>query len=98
MLKIKSAAGPASYATATPPTIDFGEFERVVSVLAKCDRDEILGVADTVYAIRVSIAGNVVTYRVFVASTVGAGPNAWAEIADGSDLSGRTFTVIAEGE
>lgn len=97
-LAIKSATGPASYVQGTGVTVTFGEHEKVVRALAQCDRTQILEANDTVYGLRISISGNVVTILVRTASTVGAGPNAWAELAGATDLSARTFTVIAEVE
>lgn len=97
-LAIKSALGPASYVQGTGVQVTFGEHEKVVKALAQCDRTQILEANDTVYGLRISISGQVVTILVYSASTVGAGPNAWAEIAGGSNLSARTFTVIAEVE
>ena len=100
MLKIKSQLGPAEYvqgAAAGGVRVAFGEFEKVVSAIAKCDNDDILAADDTVYALRISITGTTVVILVFSASTTGAGPNAWTEIDADSVLSGRTFTVIADG-
>jgi hypothetical protein len=97
MLAIKSVAGPSSYVTGGF-TVAFGEFEKVTKAVAFCDRSQILEADDTVYGLRVSVSGNIVTIIVRTASTVGAGPNAWSQLAATTDLSARTFTVIAEVE
>lgn len=97
MLKMKSAAGPSSYVQGTGVQVTFGEFEKVERAIAQCDRTQVLEAGDTAYGLRVSISGNTVTILVYTASTVGAGPNAWAELGAGQNLSARTFTVIAEG-
>lgn len=93
---MKSVAGPNPYAGGGF-TVTFGEFEKVLLAIAKCDKDEVLAAADTVYALETSIATNVVTIKVFAASTVGAGPNAWAELGAGN-MSALNFTVLAYGE
>ncbi len=101
MLKMKSAAGPTLYVNGTGILIGFGEFESVIRVVAAIDNGDGLAANDTVYALRTSIVsgttGQAVRVLAYVASTVGAGPNAWAEIG-GLNLSGRTFTVLVEGE
>jgi len=98
MLKIKSVAGPASYATATPPTVRFGEFEKVLNASIDA-RGAAMRLTDYVVRAEVTaIAGVTVTFRLYRISTVAATPAAWAEVADATDLSGVTFTVIAETE
>ncbi len=96
MQSMQSIAGPNPY-VGGGFTVTFGEFEKVTAAIAKCSKDEVLGAVDTAYAVEVSIATNVVTIKVFSASTVGAGPNAWGELAAGN-MSGLTFTVLAIGE
>ena len=98
MLKIKSQLGPASYVQGTGIAVRFGECEKVLAAVAKCDRDDVLAASDTAYALRTSFSGLTVTILVYIASTVGAGPNAWAELGAGLNLSARTFTVIADCE
>ncbi len=98
MIKVASVAGIADYAAGVGTTVTFGEFEKVTAAIAKCNKDEVLKVDDTIYALEVSIAGNVVTVLVFTCATVGGPGNAWTEIADHSNLSALTFTVVAHGE
>ena len=92
MLAIKTAAGPNPYA-AGGFTVTFGEFEKVAAAIAKCDNDDALAEADTAHALRVSIAGNIVTIQVWKLATAGS---AWTQESTG-DYSDRTFTVIADG-
>ncbi len=96
MIKVKSTLGPAGY-VGGGFTVPFGEFEQVNRAIAKCDRDAVLGVNDIIYSIVTTIATNIVTIQVFAATTLGVGPNNWAELGAGA-MNGRTFTVIAEGE
>lgn len=96
MIKIKSRLGPNPYAGGGF-TVVFGEFESVLSAVVTCDRTEVFAANDTQYGLRVSFATNVVTILVVSASTVGVGPNAWAEVG-AINLSGRTFTVVADCE
>ena len=95
---MKSRLGIAIYATPVGVVVTFGECDRVLSAQVACSSENMLAVNDVIYSCRVTIATNVVTIRVFTATVSGGGPNAWAEIADGSDLSPFTFTVLAECE
>lgn len=95
MLRVKSVAGPTSYASGGF-TITFGEVEKILNAAVQCDRSQILEASDTAYGLRVTFTGNTVRVVVVVASTVGAGPNAWAEIATGTNLSARTFTAVVD--
>lgn len=101
MIKTKSSAGPNPYVAGTGLTITFGEFEKVDKVIVVCDREQVLETADYIYSIHSTIGAtpataNQVKIQVYEATTVGAGPNAWGECAAGN-MSGRTFTVIADG-
>ncbi|GAH82897.1 unnamed protein product [marine sediment metagenome] len=86
MLKMKTGKGPASYATATPPTMTFGEFEKVSQAVAA------IGGPNTAQV--VSIAGNVVTYRIYE-SAGSAAPH--AETTDADNFSTIDVTIIADG-
>lgn len=97
MQKIKSRLGPASYAT-PGFTVVFGEFEKIMSVDVACNDEKMLAVNDIIYSARATFTGITATIRVYFADTSGGGPNAWTEIADMSDLSPFTFTVVAECE
>ena len=96
MISIRSTLGPNPYVPGGF-AVTFGEFHTVRRAVVVCDQSQILEAVDTVFGIRVTIATNVVTILMVSASTVGAGPNARAELG-GGDISGRTFTIIAEGE
>ncbi|MFH1031122.1 MAG: hypothetical protein V1767_00925 [Chloroflexota bacterium] len=96
MIRTKSRLGPNPYG-AGGFTVTFGEADRVTSAIVTCDRGDIFGANDTQYGIRVSFATNVVTIVVVQATTVGAGPNAWAEVG-AIALNARTFTVVANIE
>ena len=90
-----SAAGPASYAAGGfNITTDLTALD---GVMVAARNSQILAAADTVYEVRYSVTGGVINIQVFTASTVGAGPNAWAQIADTTDLSGVTFDYLALG-
>jgi len=96
MLKMKKVSGPTSYATGGF-TVTFGEFESIEDAIAVCDQSQVLEASNTAYGLRVSISGNRVTIVVSTIDVTAAAPVAWAELAAGTDLSGRTFTVIADG-
>lgn len=96
MIAIKQTAGPNPYAGGGF-TVTFGQFEKVNRAIVKCDQPAVLAVNNTAYATHVSIATNVVTIKVFTASTTGGGPNAYAELGAGN-MAGRTWTVVADGE
>ena len=96
MLRLKTVAGPNPY-NAGGFTCVFGEDEKVLSAVVKCSNGDILAANDTAYAIRTSFTGKTVTIQVWSASTVGAGPNAYAQLAAGN-MAGLTFTVIAQVE
>lgn len=97
MLKIKSVAGPASYA-AGGFTVRFGEFEKVLNAMVVCDRSQVLETSDYAFGLRATFTGNTVTIVVVRISVVAATPTAWAEIPDASVLSARTFTAIVDAE
>jgi len=92
----KTVTGPSSYPTGGF-TVTMEELASITDVQVTPSKTQLLEGSDTVYGIRVSHSGNVVTIVVVSASTVGAGPNAWSEIAAGTDLSGINFTVEAWG-
>lgn len=87
MLKMKTEKGPASYATATPPTMTFGEFEKVSKAIAA------IGGPNTAQV--VSIAGNVVTYRIYEGPGATTAP--FRETTDGDNFSTIDVTIIADG-
>ena len=91
-----SVAGPASYVTGGfAITTGLSTIDRVVV----SPRDtRMLAVDDTVYAYSYTVAGGVITVIVYQASTVGAGPNAWAEVAAAVDLSAINFDTMSVGE
>ncbi|MFH1031120.1 MAG: hypothetical protein V1767_00915 [Chloroflexota bacterium] len=97
MIRMKSRLGPVSYAT-PGFTVVFGEADRIISAEVACSSESMLAVNDIIYSTRVTFATNTVTIRVYFADTSGAGPNVWTEIADLSDLSPFTFTVLADVE
>ena len=98
MIKSKTSLGPAVYAQATGVAVTFGENEKVVAAVAVCDNDEVLGAVNTIYALHTVITGKKVNVLVYSQATVGGAGNAWAEIANASNLAARTFTVIAQVE
>ncbi len=101
MIKVKSTLGPNPYVSGTGIVLTFAEFEQVNRAIAVMDNGDALAVADTAYALRTSIVstttGQVVRILIFSLSTVAGPGNAWTQLAAG-DFSGRTFTVIADGE
>jgi hypothetical protein len=94
---VKTVAGPNPYVGGTGASVTFGEFQKVTSAVVACSDSRLLAAVDTAYAYSYSISGNTVKILVYAASTVGAGPNAWGELAAGN-LSGIIFTVYAVGE
>jgi len=54
---IKAVAGPNPNASGGF-TVTFGEFEKVLFAIAKCNQDEVLGAADTAYALHTSMSCN----------------------------------------
>lgn len=95
MLSMKSVAGPSSYTQGTGITVDFSEFEGLYNAIAVPDQTP--EADDTAYDFRVSISGTTVTILVYTIDVTGTSPVSWAELAAATDLSGRTFTVIADG-
>lgn len=91
-----SVVGPTSY-SAGGFTVSTGLSS--ISIATVTPRDGTVGAgADTVRAVRYSWSGGTITIQVFQASTVGTGPNAWAEVPNATNLSGVTFDIIAFGE
>ena len=91
---VKSAAGPASYATGGF-AITIGELERVTfaHVIPRTN----IEAADLVRQIQYSWTGNAITVIVRQINTTTASPTAWAELPAATDISAITFDVIAKG-
>ncbi len=90
-----SVAGPASYVTGgfTLDTL----LTAITRVTVSCRDGRIATPADTIRAYRYTIAAGVLTIIVDAVSTVGAGPNSFAELAAAQDISTITWDVIAIG-
>ena len=89
----ESVAGPASYATATPPTITFNDFaqnvERVMILKAEDDERQMT---------EVSIVARVLTFRIRGDNNpIGTVGDAGDEIADAIDVSGNQYRAVAYG-
>ncbi|MFH1031121.1 MAG: hypothetical protein V1767_00920 [Chloroflexota bacterium] len=101
MIVIKSVLGPNPYVAATGVLVTFGEGDRILNAIAKCDNSDGLAANDTARAIRTVITNGATGCHVHVLvdglATVGGPGNAWAELIAGN-FSGRTFTVIADVE
>ena len=87
-----AVAGPASYATATPPTVVFNDLaqnvERVLSLPSPDGR--------TVQV--VSVSGRTLTFRVRgETNPIGAAGAAHQEVPDTTDLSAVTYRALAYG-
>ncbi len=88
----ETVLGPASYATATPPTVDMDDLTQVEGVLS-------IFIDDGRIAQVVSLVGQTVTFRIRgdanpVPGTTGA---IFVEAPDGTDLSSDNITVLAYG-
>lgn len=89
-------AGPASY-SAGGFTITTA-LSTITRAVVTPDDSRIGAGADAVRAYDYTIAAGVITVMVYEASTVGAGPNSFAEIADTTDISAINFDAISVGE
>lgn len=92
ILSEESVAGPASYATATPPTIELSDLAVPAQVLS-------IFIDSGHLCELVSLVGQTVTYRIRgsdvpIASTAG---DPGDETPDGVDHSGDTITCLAYG-
>lgn len=91
LLSREVVAGPASYATATPPTIvmsDLKDVEAVVSL--EIDSGHNLQVTD--------ITGQIVTFRIRGLDAAGMSDgDPMLEIPDAQDMSGFNITALAYG-
>ncbi|MFQ6030619.1 MAG: hypothetical protein ACE5Q6_24370 [Dehalococcoidia bacterium] len=88
----EAVAGPASYATASPPTIDFDDLaqnvEQVISVTSDDGRH--VQVA--------SLSGRTLTFRVRGLDAAGmADGDPMLEVPDATNLSGNTYRALAYG-
>lgn len=85
-----SALGPASYLTASKPTITLNNLRNIDNI-----NDVVIQARDNAVflGVPVSISGNVVTYLV-AEGTAGAN----AEVVDTTVLNGVTFEAIARGQ
>lgn len=86
-----AVAGPASYATATPPTIVFTDLaqnvEAVLGLYASDGREMSLA----------GLAGRTLTFRIRAEATTPADNAAFREIADGQNMSANTYRALAYG-
>ena len=98
IIKQRQVTGPAVYVQATGVPVTFGEEAKVIAAMAFCDNEDVLGVVDTIYALRIVISGQGVAIHPYQQTTVGGAGNTWGEIAGGSNLGARKFTVIAQLE
>jgi hypothetical protein len=96
VLKLKSVAGPTSYALGGFP-VRFGEFQKVLAASVSHSGGASMRSGDLVRIPVVSIAGTTVTIQIFQIGTGAASP-AWAEAPAGTNFSDTVFTVVAEGE
>lgn len=93
ILSEEVVAGPASYATATPPTITFSDFsqniEQIVSLEAEGDERQMT---------RASVVGRILTFRVRGDNNpIGTVGDFGDEIADAIDVSANNYRAIAYG-
>ncbi len=84
MMKIKTVAGPDSYPTGGFE-VEIGEFEKVTQAAVSVK-------TGSYHAGVPSITGNKPKVQVFVGAA-----GADTEVTAGTDLSGETFTIVAEG-
>jgi hypothetical protein len=90
MLAIKTTTSPTLVNGAFAVT--FGEFEKVAEAAVIFDGPN---VSDRVFEATRAISGNVVTITVKKMQV--SATNTWGDAATG-DVTGKTFTVIADGE
>jgi hypothetical protein len=94
MLKIKTALSPTLAAGAF--TQNFGEFNKVNSAMVTSD---IAATGGNSFQYKATISGNVVTVTVYlVALTQATDANRVYAAATTGDVSGATFTILADGE
>ena len=92
LLVEQSVAGPASYATASPPTIIFTDLsqnvEQVLSFTADDERQMTLA----------GLTGRTLTFRVRGDNNpIGTAGDPGGEVADTTNLSGNTYRALAYG-
>lgn len=88
-----AVVGPASYATATPPTLVFTDLNQNVEqiMVLKCEDDER-------QMTEVSLVGRTLTFRIRGENNpIGTVGDAGDEIADAIDVSGNTYRALAYG-
>lgn len=93
ILSEEAVVGPASYATATPPTITFNDFSQNIErvLVLKCEDDER-------QMTEVSVVGRVLTFRIRGDNNpIGVVGDAGDEIADAIDVSANTYRALAYG-
>ena len=93
LLVSETVAGPASYATATPPTIVFNDLsqnvEQVLSLVAETDGRQMT---------RAALSGRTLSFRVRGDNNpIGTVGDPGDEVADTTNLSGNTYRALAYG-
>jgi len=91
---MKTTSGPSSYSSGGF-TVTIGELEKISKAIVVPNTN--IEANDKVRQIRWTISGNTVTIVVREIDVTGSSPVSWSEVADGTDLSDITFTIIAEG-
>lgn len=93
LLVEEAVAGPASYATATPPTIVFSDLNQNVEQVLILNAED-----DERQMTEVSLVGRTLTFRIRGENNpVGTVGDTGDEIADAVDVSGSNYRALAYG-
>lgn len=94
LLVREDVAGPASYATASPPTVTFNDLSQGLDSVLSAMSDDGRGVQ----VVDVTPGGRVATFRVRGLDAAGmADGDPLLEVPDATDLSGSIYTFLAVG-
>ena len=90
LLVREAVNGPASYATAAPPTITFDDLTQVEAVIS-------LGMEAGFIASNEGLVGRVLTFRIRAQDATAVDNDPLREIADGQNRSGEEIVAVAVG-
>lgn len=89
-------AGPASYVGPGGFTIATGLTTLDVFIV-KPDNDDILAASLVIYALRVTNSSGTLTVKIFFAAVTTGTQATWAELANATDVSSKTFNWFVTG-
>ena len=94
LLVREDVAGPASYATATPPTVTFNDLAQGIESVVAVMSDDGRGVQ----VVDATPAARIATFRVRGLDAAGAADgDPLLEVPDATNLSGSIYTFLAVG-